>query len=91
MTSLIIQQQEIKEEKPKPKDIREVLKYVCSTKQTARKENKDIYISSLTDCTVKVTDFSCEEGFMGKYICETFLGLSGLFTVSFPLVFIKKQ
>ena len=53
------------------KDIGEVLKYVCSTKQMARKENNDIFISSLTDCTVKITDFTTEQDFMGNvdYFC----------------------
>ena len=62
--SFILLQQESKTGK-KPKDIKEYLKYVCRTKLTARKENNEIYLSSLTDCVVKVTDFSCERGFMG--------------------------
>ena len=37
----------------------------------ARKENNDIFISSLTDCTVKITDFTTEQDFMGNvdYLC----------------------
>ena len=32
----------------------------------ARKEKNDIYISSLTDCTVKISDFATEQDFKGE-------------------------
>ncbi|CAB4012635.1 Zinc finger 318 [Paramuricea clavata] len=70
----IMKQQEPKKEKPQTKDISEVLKYVCSTKQTAKKENNDIYISSLTDCTVKITDFTTEQDFMGSEFVKAVSG-----------------
>ncbi|XP_028395922.1 zinc finger protein 318-like isoform X2 [Dendronephthya gigantea] len=70
----IMKKQEVQQDPPKARDISELLTYVCSTKQTARKENNDIYISSLTDCTVKIVDFTTQQDFMGSEFVKAVSG-----------------
>lgn len=55
-------------EDSKSQDITKLLKYVCNTRKIARKEDNDVYISSQTECTVKISDFAAKQDFMGTLI-----------------------